>query len=75
MLSHESAGTQQVVETAAAMIGAPVVVEDLQHLVLAYSARRLAPTELLDDWERRSRTLLRRRRPMARPSGSVPRNR
>ncbi|MHC6222959.1 PucR family transcriptional regulator [Arthrobacter sp. MMS24-S77] len=56
VLSLESAGTQQVVETAAAMIGAPVVLEDLQHLVLAYSARHLATTELLDDWERRSRT-------------------
>lgn len=56
VLSLESAGTQQVVETAAAMIGAPVVLEDLQHLVLAYSARNLATTELLDDWERRSRT-------------------
>jgi purine catabolism regulator len=56
VLSLESAGTQQVVEKAAAMIGAPVVLEDLQHLVLAYSARNLATTELLDDWERRSRT-------------------
>ncbi len=56
VLSLESAGTQQVVEQAAAMIGAPVVLEDLQHLVLAYSARHLATTELLDDWERRSRT-------------------
>ncbi|MBO1268229.1 PucR family transcriptional regulator [Arthrobacter cavernae] len=56
VLSLESAGTQQVVEQAAAMIGAPVVLEDLQHLVLAYSARNLATTELLDDWERRSRT-------------------
>ncbi|MET3919411.1 PucR family transcriptional regulator [Arthrobacter sp. UYEF20] len=56
VLSLESAGTQQVVEQAATMIGAPVVLEDLQHLVLAYSARHLATTELLDDWERRSRT-------------------
>ncbi|MBB6406595.1 PucR family transcriptional regulator [Arthrobacter sp. AZCC_0090] len=56
VLSLESAGTQQVVEKAAAMIGAPVVLEDLQHLVLAYSAHHLATTELLDDWERRSRT-------------------
>ncbi|HEV7166761.1 MAG TPA: PucR family transcriptional regulator [Micrococcaceae bacterium] len=56
MLSLESAGTQQVVEQAAAMIGAPVVLEDLQHLVLAYSADRVATVELLNDWERRSRT-------------------
>ncbi|WP_427005567.1 PucR family transcriptional regulator [Pseudarthrobacter sp. H2] len=56
VLSLESAGTQEVVERAAAMIGAPVVLEDLSHLVLAYSARQLTTTELLDDWERRSRT-------------------
>ncbi len=56
VLSLESAGTQQVVEQAAAMIGAPVVLEDISHLVLAYSARQLHTTELLDDWERRSRT-------------------
>jgi purine catabolism regulator len=56
VLSLESAGTQQVVGQAAAMIGAPVVLEDLSHLVLAYSARQLHTTELLDDWERRSRT-------------------
>lgn len=55
-LSLDSAGTRQVVEQAAAMIGAPVVLEDLQHLVLAYAADRVATTELLGDWERRSRT-------------------
>jgi PucR family transcriptional regulator, purine catabolism regulatory protein len=56
VLSLESAGTGQVVEQAAAMIGAPVVLEDLSRLVLAYSARQLRTTELLEDWERRSRT-------------------
>ncbi|MHA7304244.1 PucR family transcriptional regulator [Arthrobacter sp. TMN-49] len=56
LLSLESAGTQQVVEQAATMIGAPVVLEDLGHLVLAYSGQHLATTELLRDWERRSRT-------------------
>lgn len=56
VLSLESAGTERVVEQAAGMIGAPVVLEDLSHLVLAYSAQGLATTELLDDWERRSRT-------------------
>lgn len=56
VLSLESAGTEQVVEQAAGMIGAPVVLEDLSHLVLAYSAQGLATTELLHDWERRSRT-------------------
>lgn len=56
VLSLESAGTERVVEQAAGMIGAPVVLEDLSHLVLAYSAQGLATTELLNDWERRSRT-------------------
>lgn len=56
LLSLESAGTERVVERAAGMIGAPVVLEDLSHLVLAYSAQGLATTELLHDWERRSRT-------------------
>ncbi|KRE72296.1 hypothetical protein ASG77_09725 [Arthrobacter sp. Soil762] len=56
VLSLESAGTEEVVERAAAMIGAPVVLEDLSHLVLAYSSRQLRTTELLADWERRSRT-------------------
>ena len=42
VLSLESAGTGQVVEQAAVMIGAPVVLEDLSHLVLAYSARAAA---------------------------------
>jgi purine catabolism regulator len=56
VLSLESAGTERVVEQAARMIGAPVVLEDLSHLVLAYSAQGLATTELLHDWERRSRT-------------------
>ncbi|PYI67660.1 PucR family transcriptional regulator [Arthrobacter livingstonensis] len=55
-LSLESAGTQQVVEQAAALINAPVVLEDLQHLVLAYAARQVPTTALLHDWERRSRT-------------------
>lgn len=56
VLSLESAGTERVVEQAAGMIGAPVVLEDLSHMVLAYSAQGLATTELLHDWERRSRT-------------------
>lgn len=55
-LSLESAGTQQVVEQAAQMIGAPVILEDLQHLVLAHAAQQLPIAELLGDWERRSRS-------------------
>jgi purine catabolism regulator len=56
LLSLENAGTQLVVEKAAEMIGAPVVLEDLSHLVLAFSAQGRPTAELLDDWERRSRT-------------------
>lgn len=56
LLSLESAGTQQVVEQAAAMIGAPVVLEDLSHLVVAYAAGQMETAVLLEDWERRSRT-------------------
>ena len=56
VLSLESADTQRVVEQAATMIGASVVLEDLSHLVLAYAGQRVSTTELLDDWERRSRT-------------------
>ncbi|WP_231745459.1 PucR family transcriptional regulator [Arthrobacter sp. EpRS71] len=56
VLSLESADTQRVVEQAATMIGASVVLEDLSHLVLAYAGQGVSTTELLDDWERRSRT-------------------
>lgn len=56
LLSLENAGTQLVVEKAAELIGAPVVLEDLSHLVLAFSAPGRPTAELLEDWERRSRT-------------------
>lgn len=59
LLSLENAGTEQIVRRAAEMIGAPVVLEDLSHLVLAYSTATATPqvttTALLRDWERRSR--------------------
>lgn len=56
LLSLDNAGTQLVVEKAAELIGAPVILEDLSHLVLAFSAQGWPTAELLDDWERRSRT-------------------
>lgn len=56
VLSLESADTQRVVEQAATMIGASVVLEDLSHLVLAYAGQGVSTTDLLNDWERRSRT-------------------
>ncbi|ALV47459.1 hypothetical protein MB46_06140 [Arthrobacter alpinus] len=55
-LSLDSAGTQEVVEQAAVMIGAPVVLEDLHHLALAHAAQGVSTSVLLQDWERRSRT-------------------
>ncbi|WAP50457.1 PucR family transcriptional regulator ligand-binding domain-containing protein [Arthrobacter sp. ATA002] len=66
VLSLESAGTQQVVDRAALMIGAPVVLEDLSHLVLAYAAGTTDTTVLLDDWERRSRVTPQQWKPPAR---------
>lgn len=56
LLSLDNAGTQLVVEKAAELIGAPVILEDLSHMVLAFSAQGWPTAELLDDWERRSRT-------------------
>ncbi len=56
VLSLESADTQRVVEQAAIMIGASVILEDLSHLVLAYAGQNVTTTDLLNDWERRSRT-------------------
>ncbi|MFW0775514.1 PucR family transcriptional regulator [Paenarthrobacter nitroguajacolicus] len=56
VLSLESADTQRVVDQAATMIGASVVLEDLSHLVIAYAGRHVSTTDLLEDWERRSRT-------------------
>lgn len=55
-LSLESAGTSQVVDQAATMIGTAVILEDLQHHVVAHNALGASTVELLDDWERRSRS-------------------
>ncbi|MDJ0355677.1 PucR family transcriptional regulator [Paenarthrobacter sp. PH39-S1] len=55
LLSLESAGTEEIVSRAARFVQAPVILEDLSHLVLAHAAAGHSTTELLADWERRSR--------------------
>ncbi|MGC0362136.1 purine catabolism regulator [Rhodococcus sp. 27YEA15] len=54
-LSLENAPADVIVERAARMCRASVVLEDLGHKVLAYSASGDAPEDLLADWEHRSR--------------------
>ncbi|MGU3503139.1 PucR family transcriptional regulator [Mycobacterium sp. C31M] len=53
-LSMKRASVGGIVDAAAAMLDEPVVLEDLSHRVLAVSGRGQT-TELLRDWERRSR--------------------
>ncbi len=55
LLSLESAGTEEIVSRTALFVRAPVILEDLSHLVLAHAAAGHSTTELLADWERRSR--------------------
>jgi len=54
-LSLESAGAADIVRRAAELIDAPVVLEDLAHLVVAHSAQGRSAPDLLLDWEGRSR--------------------
>lgn len=54
-LSLESADEHEIVSRAAQLIGAPVVLEDVAHLVLAFDASRTARAELLLRWAERSR--------------------
>ena len=62
-LSVEGADAAEVVRQAARMAGAPVVLENLSHQVLAYDAAGARPESVLDGWEARSRV-------GARPSGA-----
>jgi purine catabolism regulator len=55
MLSLEGAGAEEIVSQAAGLIGAPVVLEDVAHMVVAFDAGRVPAAELLRDWEARSR--------------------
>jgi purine catabolism regulator len=54
-LSIEGASVQEVLDRASAMTREPVVLEDLAHRAVAYSAGPLEPAEVLRDWEARSR--------------------
>ncbi|GAA4986614.1 PucR family transcriptional regulator [Kineococcus glutinatus] len=54
-LGTEGAEPEEIVVRAAGMAGSSVVLEDLAHHVVAYTALDEPAAELLRDWERRSR--------------------
>ena len=54
-LSMRRASVDEIVAAAADMLDTPIVLEDLNHQALAFVRRGLSLTELLGDWERRSR--------------------
>lgn len=54
-LSLESADEEEIVSRAAELIGAPVVLEDVAHLVLAFESSHTERAELLVRWAERSR--------------------
>lgn len=54
-LSMKRASAEAIVDAAADMLGAPVVLEDLAHQALVVSVRGPAAATVLRDWERRSR--------------------
>ncbi|MFI9275319.1 PucR family transcriptional regulator [Kitasatospora sp. NPDC052896] len=54
-LAVEGAEPAEVLRQIARMAGAPVVLENLSHQVLAHDAAGRAEEELLENWERRSR--------------------
>lgn len=56
-LSVEGAEPTEVVRQTARMAGAPVVLENLSHQVLAFDAAGQVAADLLDRWEARSRTV------------------
>jgi PucR family transcriptional regulator, purine catabolism regulatory protein len=55
MLSLENAAPEEIVARAAELIGAPVVLEDVAHLVLAFASAGVPAAELLNGWAERSR--------------------
>ncbi|MDD1476378.1 PucR family transcriptional regulator [Arthrobacter sp. H16F315] len=57
LLSLESAGADEIVARAAQLIGAPVVLENISHLVLAFDGGGIPAGKLLNDWENRSRVV------------------
>ncbi|MGO4204067.1 PucR family transcriptional regulator [Rhodococcus sp. TAF43] len=54
-LSMKRASPGEIVDAAADILDAPVVLEDLARQVLAFAAQDVETAELLSDWERRSR--------------------
>lgn len=56
-LSVRRAALAEIVQTAAAMLDASVVLEDLAHRVLALSARHTSASAVLENWEATSRLL------------------
>ncbi|RMI28916.1 PucR family transcriptional regulator [Nocardia stercoris] len=56
-LSVRRAALTEIVRTAASMLDASVVLEDLAHRVLAATARHISSSALLDNWESVSRLL------------------
>ncbi|MFD3506959.1 PucR family transcriptional regulator [Nocardia sp. NPDC058666] len=56
-LSVRRAALAEIVKTAASMLDASVVLEDLAHRVLAATARHTSSAALLDNWESLSRML------------------
>lgn len=54
-LAMRRAALDEIITVAADMLGAPMVLEDLNHQVLAFAGRGMSTTELLANWERRSR--------------------
>ncbi|MFD4438181.1 PucR family transcriptional regulator [Nocardia sp. NPDC058519] len=56
-LSVRRAALAEIVQTAASMLDASVVLEDLSHRVLAATARHISSAALLEDWESMSRML------------------
>lgn len=55
MLSLENAPAGEIVTRTAELIGAPVVLEDVSHQVVAFAPQGVPAAELLRDWEGRSR--------------------
>ena len=74
LLSLQSAGVQEIVDQAAQLVAAPVVLEDGSHLVVAFAPGPVPPQDLLGNWQRRSRAVHRTgpevREAKAPPAGS-----
>ncbi|ASF06103.1 putative CdaR family transcriptional regulator [Nocardia brasiliensis NBRC 14402] len=56
-LSVRRASLAEIVKTAAGMLDSSVVLEDLAHRVLAFTAKHASTSALLEDWENISRLL------------------